>query len=155
MPIDRFVRDVQAAWELFRTTHGPPRQWHDRWFEIRNNRTRHVACSPWRTLIHNGLDDDAMTASCDSIESLVLRMQGDFLETPGLTLTLRSALQRFGADEITCEALLTALVDAGVLTKTQEGAYARLFPRLAPSVRTQRESGPRSGGTGRFAEHAT
>lgn len=95
-----------------------------------------------------------MTASCDSIGSLVLRMQGDFLETPGLTLTLCGAQQRFGVDEITGEALLTALVDAGVLTKTREGAYARLFPQLAPHVRAGRETGAQSGGTGRFAEHA-
>ena len=95
-----------------------------------------------------------MTASCDSIGSLVLRMQGHYLETPGLTLTVRDAQRRFSVDETTCEAVLAVLVDAGVLTKTQEGAYARLFPRLAPSVRAQRESGPRSGGTGRFAEHA-
>ena len=95
-----------------------------------------------------------MTASCDSIGSLVLRMQGDFLETPGLTLTLRDAQQRFGADEITCEALLTAMVDAAVLTKTHEGVYARFFTRLGPHGGAQRESGPRSGGTGRFAGHA-
>lgn len=49
-----------------------------------------------------------MTASCGRIGAMVMRMQGDFLETPELTLTLRGAQRRFGIDEITCEALLRA-----------------------------------------------
>lgn len=107
-----------------------------------------------RTLILNALEDDAMFASCGPIGSLVMRMQGDFLETPALTLTLRGAQDRFGIDEITCEAVLATLVDAGVLTRTPEGAYARRFPRLVRRVRARRESGPRHGGTRRVAEHA-
>jgi hypothetical protein len=71
-----------------------------------------------------------MTASCGRIGALVMRMQGRYLETPGLTLTLRDAQRRFGVAETTCEAVLAALVDAGVLTRTPEGAYARRFPRL-------------------------
>ena len=42
-----------------------------------------------------------------------MRMQADYLEEPGMTLTLSDAQRRFGADEITCEAVLAALVDAG------------------------------------------
>jgi hypothetical protein len=95
-----------------------------------------------------------MTPSCGRIGRLVLRMQDDFLDTPELTLTLHGAQRRFGVDETTCEALLLALVDAGVLTRTREGAYARRLPRLAPRARARRESGPRRGGTRRFAEHA-
>lgn len=95
-----------------------------------------------------------MTASCRRIGALVLRIQGHYLETPGLTLTLRDAQRRFGVDGTTCEVVLAALVDAGVLTRTPEGAYARRFPRLVLPVRARRESGPRHGGTRRFAEHA-
>jgi DNA-binding transcriptional regulator PaaX len=95
-----------------------------------------------------------MTASYGRIGALIMRIQGDYLEEPGLTLTFGDAQRRFGADEITCEAVLAALVEAGVLTKTREGAYARFFPRLVPRVRAGRESGPRQGGTSRFAEHA-
>jgi hypothetical protein len=95
-----------------------------------------------------------MTASCGLIGALVMRMQDRYLETPGLTLTLRNARRRFGVDEATCEAVLAALVDAGVLTRTREGAYARRFPRLVPPARARRESGPRHGGPRRFAVHA-
>ena len=95
-----------------------------------------------------------MTASCGRIGALMMRMQGDYLEEPGLTLTLSDAQRRFGVDEITCEAVLAALVEAGVLTKTREGTYARFFTRLAPGVRARRESGRRQGGASRSAEHA-
>jgi hypothetical protein len=95
-----------------------------------------------------------MTASCGRIGALVMRMQGRYLETPGLTLTLGNARRRFGVDEATCEAVLAALVDAGVLTRTREGAYARRFPRLVLPARARRASGPRHGRPRRFAAHA-
>ena len=63
------------------------------------------------------------------IEDLVMRIEGEFLETPGLRLTIPEAERRFGADEITCEAILDALVDAAVLFRTRDRAYGRLFPR--------------------------
>ena len=83
-----------------------------------------------------------MTANCGRIGALIVQMQGDFLDTPGLTLTRRGAQHRFGLDETTCEALLTALVDAGVLVRKPDGAYTRRFPRPALGV------------TGRVADHA-
>jgi hypothetical protein len=95
-----------------------------------------------------------MTPNCGPIESLVLRMQGDFLDAPELTLTLQGAQHRFGIDESTCEAVLAALVDAGVLARTREGAYTRRLPHLAPRPNARRESRPRPAGTRRIAEHA-
>jgi hypothetical protein len=41
------------------------------------------------------------------------------------------AQRHFGVDEITCEAILDALADAGVLFKTADRVYGRFFPRLA------------------------
>jgi len=70
-----------------------------------------------------------MTTACSEIQNLVVRMQGEFLETPRLALRLDEATRRFGIDRCTCEAVLTALVDANVLTKDRHGAYVRLFPR--------------------------
>ena len=95
-----------------------------------------------------------MTASCGRIGALVMRMQGHYLETPGLTLTVRDAQRRFAVDETTCEAVLAVLVDAGVLTRTPEGAYARRFPRLVLPARARPESAQRHGGTRRLSEHA-
>jgi hypothetical protein len=64
------------------------------------------------------------------IERLVTRMQSAFLDSPTLSLTLSGARRRFGVDEVTCAAVLSALVDAGALTKC-EGVYRRHFPRPA------------------------
>jgi hypothetical protein len=65
------------------------------------------------------------------IEELLMRIEGQFLDTPGLRLTVSEAKRRFGADEITCEAVLDALVDSAVLFKTRERVYGRLFPHVA------------------------
>jgi hypothetical protein len=76
------------------------------------------------------LEDEAMTATPDRIENLVVRIQSDFLDNPTLTLTLPTAEKRFGIDEIACAGVLGALVDAQVLTEL-EGAYRRYFPPRA------------------------
>jgi hypothetical protein len=76
------------------------------------------------------LEDNAMTATRDRIENLVMRIQTDYLEHPTLALTLPAAQTRFGLDEVTCAGVLGALVDARVLTR-YDGAYRRYFPRLA------------------------
>ena len=64
------------------------------------------------------------------IEDLVMRIEGEFLETPGLMLTVAEAQRRFGIDEITCEAVLDALVDSGVLFRTRDRVYGRLYPHV-------------------------
>jgi hypothetical protein len=71
-----------------------------------------------------------MTPHRERIEQLLMRIEGEFLETPGLMLTLAQAQRRFGLDEITCEAILEALVDVNVLFKTRDRVYGRLLPHL-------------------------
>lgn len=78
-----------------------------------------------------------MTPNCRWIQALVLRVQNEFLENPVLNLTLPQAQQRFGIDRITCEAILGALLDAGVLSKTPEGTYVRCIPRFTAHAGTQ------------------
>ena len=69
-----------------------------------------------------------MSARSGRIQDLVIRVQGDFLEIPGLTLTLVDAERRFGVDPTTCDAVLGLLAEANVLTRNGDGAYTRLFP---------------------------
>ncbi len=101
-----------------------------------------------------------MTPSCGRIEALVRQVQSDFLEKPELTLTLSEAQERFGVDEIACEAVLGALVDAQVLAKTRDGACVRFFPRLVasgerPSARLRTQAPRRRGHQARpVAVHA-
>jgi hypothetical protein len=80
-----------------------------------------------------------MTATSRRVQDLVMQMQGAFLDTPHLSLTLADAQDRFGVDEITCDAVLGVLVDAKVLSRTSDGVYVRRFPCLVSRIVT---SGP-------------
>lgn len=71
-----------------------------------------------------------MTLTRCFIESLVMRVQSVFLENPTLSLSVPTAQRWFGVDEVTCAAVLGALVDARVLVK-HDRVYRRNFPRLA------------------------
>lgn len=62
------------------------------------------------------------------IAETLLRIQNGFLDTPGLTVTTREAAMLFGVDDITCVAILKALVEAHVLKRTRTGSYVREFP---------------------------
>jgi len=54
------------------------------------------------------------------------RVQGEFLEMPGLRLTQPQARKLWGMDEALCNALLGALVDAKFLFRTRDGAFMRV-----------------------------
>jgi hypothetical protein len=71
------------------------------------------------------------------LEELVMLMQGAFLDNSALHLTVHDAQRRFAVDDTTCQAVLGALVGAGVLTTTADGRYARFFPRRAQSHGTR------------------
>jgi hypothetical protein len=70
-----------------------------------------------------------MSLRCGRIAALVTKIQNDFLDIPDLTLTRAQAQRRFGADTITCDAVLDVLVDANVLARTSDHSYVRSFPR--------------------------
>lgn len=72
-----------------------------------------------------------MTPNCDQIQRLVTRVQDAFLDAPALHLTLPQAQRRFGLDTTTCEGVLGALVEAGVLAKAPDQGYFRRFPHAA------------------------
>jgi len=75
-------------------------------------------------------NDTRTSAHRRRIEDLLVRIESEFLAAPELKLTVTEAGRRFGADEVTCEAVLDALVDAAVLFKTRDRVYGRLFPHL-------------------------
>lgn len=66
-----------------------------------------------------------------SIEDLLTRVRGEFLEMPGLCLTQQQACRLWQMDELTCDGVLGALVEAGFLTRTPAGAF------VAPSCLTR------------------
>ena len=84
-----------------------------------------------------------VTSNCGRIQALLMRIQSDFLDDPALRLTLPRAQVRFGVDAVTGEAVLGALVDAGVLARTPDGAYLRFLPQAAYAAAPGRTSEPR------------
>lgn len=59
-------------------------------------------------------------------EEVLRRVQGEFLEMPGLRLTEAQARRLWGLDAASCSALLGALVDAKFLFRTRDGAFMRV-----------------------------
>jgi hypothetical protein len=59
------------------------------------------------------------------LEDVLRRVQGEYIEMPGLRLTTAQAQRLWGLDPAACDALLDALVDAKFLLKTRDGAFVR------------------------------
>jgi hypothetical protein len=58
-------------------------------------------------------------------EETLRRVQGEYIEMPGLRLTTAQAQRLWGLDRNSCDALLNALVDAKFLFRTRDGAFVR------------------------------
>ena len=68
-------------------------------------------------------------------DEMLRRVQGEFLEMPGLRLTGPQARRLWGLDATACDSLLGALVDAKFLFRTRDGAFMRVehaVPAKAP-----------------------
>ena len=59
------------------------------------------------------------------IDEVLQRIQGEFVEMPGLRLTAAQAQRLWGLERDVCDALLGALVDAQFLAQTRDGAFVR------------------------------
>jgi hypothetical protein len=59
------------------------------------------------------------------VEDVLLRIQREYLEMPGLRLTTVQVQRLWGLERKVCEALLAALVDAKFLCRTRDGALVR------------------------------
>jgi hypothetical protein len=66
-----------------------------------------------------------MYTSAVRVEDVLRRIQGEYLEMPGLRLTEAQAQRLWGLDRDMCAALLAALVEAKFLLQTRDGAYIR------------------------------
>ena len=72
------------------------------------------------------------------IDDVLQRIQGEYVEMPGLRLTAAQARRLWGLERDVCDALLGALVDAKFLSQTRDGAFVRLdggVPSRVPTVR--------------------
>jgi len=66
-----------------------------------------------------------MTSGLSLSQVLLQRITRDYEEQPGLRLTPPQAQRLWDLDGPTCSAVLTALVDAGVLQRTPDGRFVR------------------------------
>jgi hypothetical protein len=76
------------------------------------------------------------------------RIRAEYLEMPGLHLTLAQAQRLFGAEPALCHAVLDALVDTNFLCRGSNGTYA-----LRTDASALRR--PRVKATLRMAKHAS
>jgi len=64
-------------------------------------------------------------------ENLLRRIQGEYLEMPGLRLTPIQAQRLWGLTTHECESLLHVLLDSNFLRRTRDGAFV-LFDANSP-----------------------
>jgi hypothetical protein len=57
---------------------------------------------------------------------LLRRIQGEFLEMPGLRLTEPQARRLWNLDALSCSTVVSMLLDAGFLFKTSDGSLMRV-----------------------------
>jgi hypothetical protein len=59
------------------------------------------------------------------LQAAVERVRGEFLEMPGLRLTIPQAARLWGLDVPSCEEVLDVLIRASFLRRTPSGAVTR------------------------------
>lgn len=65
-------------------------------------------------------------SSTSTTDDVLRRVQGEFLEMPGLRLTEAQARKLWNLDQASCEMLLRVLVDRGFLFRTRDGSFMRI-----------------------------
>jgi hypothetical protein len=66
-----------------------------------------------------------MIAAQTTVVDWIHLIRAEYLEIPGLHLTRNQVQRLWGLDDLTCDALLEALVDVRFLRQTRTGAYVK------------------------------
>ena len=61
----------------------------------------------------------------EALQELTRRIQAEYAEMPGLSVTLAQAERLLASDQQTCAAAFKALIRRGVLRRTAKGQYVR------------------------------
>ena len=75
-----------------------------------------------------------MAVQQQPFDEVLQRVQGEYIEMPGLRLTTAQAQRLWGLDRAACDTLLGALVDAKFLFRTRDGAFVRTDQARATST---------------------
>lgn len=73
----------------------------------------------------NGFSDPKGTAKDSREDHWSMRVRGEYLEMPGLSLTQAQAQRLWGLNREACETLLDGLTEAGFLRRNARGRYVR------------------------------
>lgn len=66
-----------------------------------------------------------MTPMASVSHDLLQRIRGEFLEMPGLQVTLRQATRLFHLEPVACDVALRILIEDGFLVRTTRDGYRR------------------------------
>jgi hypothetical protein len=84
---------------------------------------RPVEGSPSGGAAHKPIESQSNT-----LRELTRRIQAEYAEMPGLSVTLAQAQRLLASDQQTCRAAFKALIGRGVLRRTAQGRYVRCNP---------------------------
>jgi hypothetical protein len=70
------------------------------------------------------------------MQQTLQRLRGEFLEMPGLRLTVQQAERLCGVEATMCKAILDALVDTRFLCVKPDGSYARVTDGAPSPIRS-------------------
>ena len=73
-----------------------------------------------------GEDSVCLDSSGPTRSDVVQRIQGEYIEMPGLKLTLPQAARLFGVSAHESQRVLSELIACGFLRRDRNGAYQRL-----------------------------
>ena len=78
---------------------------------------------------------NAQARTVPAIQELLLRIEGEYREMPGLSLTMSQAERLWGLDRGTCSFVLTTLIKLRVLKQTRMGTFLRGSASLTSNAR--------------------
>lgn len=91
------------------------------------NNEANVLPTPMRRAVTGSITARAGGVSAElRVDDLLYRVRNEYLEMPGLRLTLEQAQRLWHLRRSECEALLRVLVDTGFLARTSAGAFVRV-----------------------------
>jgi hypothetical protein len=71
------------------------------------------------------MDNQSVARSFPPEEPLLKRIRGEYLEMPGLRLTLPQAQRLFGLDPVACALVFETLTRERFLTRGRDGRFAQ------------------------------
>jgi len=75
-------------------------------------------------------------------DDLLRRLKAEFLEMPGLKLTMAQAQKLWALDPTSCSLMLETLVNVNFLWRTRDGAFMRVEHRTPANVQMTRLTEP-------------